>query len=451
MIITLYWLTLWLYLGLALLWRWRGALHLRDISLALPLGLSVNTLGGLLLWLGGIDLATITRWSQIGLVLVLTYVVSDRLPLRSFPVRVGFNDVYRRSQQIIHQLVNWPLAWLVGMVIFSLAVVLIWQGTVEPVTWDNLSLYDWRAQRLAQGWQVSDFLVQFNDQPSWAMYDFLHPLLPSIIGAFVYQSGGIRVPLISAVLLLCVLSEVGKTWRSWAARIVFGVLSLGSPLFFKAAVEGYGVWWAVLFWWLFFLFVWRHSLHYRWEQLVAGFFLAAAVQSRLSEPYWIIVVIWLLGRYHWLTTLPVIFSFVNWQVLVRLAARFTSGQVVRSTYSATWLTVLLSNLSPTLVGVLFIDGLLHNPVLPYFLGVGLLAFWLRQAQAWSASLRTCLVLIISWGIILLGGMAAFWARNPSTWSEVVLALPRAVLPLAALCVVFITAAVDRLFGSEVQA
>src|SRR5690606_29213496 len=55
------------------------------------------------------------------------------------------------------------------------ALTVAWHIFVQPVVWDSLVLYDFRALRIAEGWQLEHFYEQFSFDPRFSAYDFSHP------------------------------------------------------------------------------------------------------------------------------------------------------------------------------------------------------------------------------------------------------------------------------------
>lgn len=435
MIITLYWLTLWTYGGLWLTRIWKKRLKLTDIPLAFPLAAGTSGLLALLAWMLGVDFRLIVSVVEMTLVIAMIHVFLS-LPFPKFRMHPA------RTRAVIVNLVMkefpWSEAVLWSIVGFSLAVIVAWQLAAEPVTWDAVTLYDFRAHRLAEGWLPIDFFRQFENNRAFFGYDFLHPFLPSVLSAFIYKSGGSHTPVINLYLLVCVLAEAWKFFRSTKSKLVFAVFFLASPLFINAAVEGYGAWTAVLFWLLFFLLFQSHKPS-KIYQIIAGVFLAAATQSRLSEPYWVIIGLFLVMKRKFLALLPAVVAFLGWRMLVLQASDYgvRGDGPVRLDFSR-W----------TQFAEVLVVFLSKNPAIPYVVALLVAAYLLWRRRELHDDLLELLLVLVSWCALIFAGLAYFFFQGGAIWSEVQLSLARAVLPLAAGCVVFAAAAVDRLQSRE---
>lgn len=436
MIVVLYWITLWTYGGLWLTRIWKRRLTTADISLAFPLGAGISGLTALLAWMFRVDFQRIATLIEISLVLAMVHVLL-RLPPAVF--RIHFARIRMGIVRLATKELPWTEVILWTLVGFSLAVMAVWQLMVEPVTWDSITLYDFRALRLAEGWLPTDFFRQFANNPAFFGYDFLHPFLPSVLGAFVYKSGGSHTPIINLTLLICVLFEAWKFFRSIQSKLVFAVLFLASPLFINAAVEGYGAWTAVLFWLLFFFLFLQLPKRPKVSQIIAGLFLAAATQSRLSEPYWIVIGILLTWKRKLAILLPTVAAFFGWRLLVQQSSQFG----VRGDASAVFDFTRWSQLSEV-----FIVFLAKNPAVPYLAAMLVATYFLWRRRALDDGLLEFLLVLIGWGALILTGLFYFFFQGGTIWNEVQLSLARAVLPLAAGCAVFTATAVDRLQSRE---
>ncbi len=438
-IVTLILLTAWWAIGRSLLLSWYKSSA--DSVLALPIGLAVSGLLTLILWLGGVPVSHGASLTWLLAIVALVYLFIHFRPERKIP---KFNLAW--IERLVKQKYSAAIVSSGIIVIFSLSIIMVWQSAVQPVTWDNLTLYDFRAHRLAEGWLPSHFMSQFPGSRAYGMYDFLHPFFASILGAIVYASGGQNVPIVYAALLLTVLSHGVKVFRTSFARLVFGSLLLGTPLFFQNAVESYAVWLAILFWshLIFFWLVKRSGS--RADLVITSFLLAAAAQSRLSEPYWLFFLVWL-GWRKWLAWLVPLLSFFPWQIAVKQAARQTITGVVRSSYTpGQFLPKVLTGLNVSTFLEVLKTLILANPMLPY---LGLLI--LTLSGGWSSlsvgdrkQARSWLGLLFLWGAMLLAGMLGLYLWNPAAWPESSLALSRAGLPLVVLAITLTAWLVDRL-------
>lgn len=261
------------------LWRW---------ILAYTLGMALSGLGSYFLWLLGVP------WNLI-IILLTTISVFSLYDLFSSVRQISSRQLIAEAKaQAVSLTELEPLeTLLLAVIAFSAVIVVAWHFFLQPVTWDTLVLYDYRARAISDGWQVEQFFLQFRYEDR-ILYDFLHPYLSSIWQALALSFGGSNSTFLYLGLMASVLAHAAYVLPSRKTWIVFATLLLATPSLLTVwtqnyAVEPYFLLWLHL---AFFVFAPFNKRPQNSEAMTV-LFLICTMLLRVSEPYWLAFLLWL--------------------------------------------------------------------------------------------------------------------------------------------------------------
>lgn len=425
---------------------WLGLRSVRRVVLAYPLGLASVGIATLSFWQPGIPFS----WLYFGWWLV--FLVSS---LAWWGQRPGSVMVQAQKVRAQIQTIAWsalhPLqsVWL-WLGLASGVLVTAWWFLVQPVVWDALVLYDWRAARIADGWSLTAFFQQFTQQSDFYNYDFSHPFLSSIWQAFLWRSGLPVTGLIYWGVFISLISYAGIIWRRWTPWLIFMALWLTTAPLFTVLTQVYAALPYALFWGLIFLVIIDpevRSVKHKTSCLLL--LLVALMLNRMSEPFWFIFVLWWATyvlrqasstRHNFLAMMLFVLVplavFWQWQELQQTALQFVSLEegVSRSSYAlaryaapatilhhAEWFTQTLQLIT------------LRNPAFPYLVLAWGLAF---MSRPWSKQERWWLGLAVLWIGLLAVAVLFEVSGDPAGWAEKSRLLWRVTIPLMVWATVF---------------
>ncbi len=441
---------------------------------AYPVGLALTGLYLFLGWLALVPFWLLTAFWWFSLVLGVLFgwkqwhferEVQDTLRLMTQTIRQGIRELFESKPPFSH----WPLLYMGAVVGVAALVVLAWQIAFPPLSWDSLALYDFRAQRVVEGWQIQDFARQFTRMPEYQAYDFLHPITSSLWWALVYQSGGAQVLMLYSALLFTVVLAGWSVWKTWSARVVWSFLWLSLPAVFVSLTEGYGAYPANLYWALFGLWFFgkggdQLNELQRWQPyLVAGLCILGSVSGRVTEYYWLGVLLVSSGILAYFGRHQMVKTVKNFMALwllplisvgVWLGARSWAVQVSGASDEDRSIVHLVqslwdSGLAPvwTALQAEFAHWI-FSPLLPWLVlvAVGVWMFW-RTRRQWPRLWSVWGVMLVVNGGILLAGMVALHIVFGERWEEARQAMDRAIMPLLALIFMWLADLTNRFFLS----
>lgn len=419
-------------LSLAGAWRW---------ILAYPVGMALVGLVVYFLWLVGVT------WPLLVILVAFFGVILSR-DLFVAARRLSWPEMRSRGEVLLGELRTLsPLETLLfAAASGGFALTVAWHIFVQPVVWDSLVLYDFRALRIAEGWQLEHFYEQFSFDPRFSAYDFSHPFLSSIWQALSYS---FYAPVSTTVYLGLLLSVLATAWkvlptrRSWLA---FSALLFTSSLFFTIWTQNYAVEPYALFWLLIALFVFTSKKKLPpYVSALTLLFLITSMSIRVSEPYWLVFLLWiswpvlrnnqtgaqkLLQLCFW--WLPALAVFSQWWQLQETAQSWSQVEKTVSHYDPARYSDLWQVLTVPQLWLGWTETLLlKNQLLSFFL---LAIFFLVFQDKESSKRRDLWLLLLFTGMLsvaLLAEMAADWPD----WQGKARLLQRAGIPIAAVAVV----------------
>ena len=427
MIVSFLWLIVFFSFGSILSNPGKQESALQYVARTYPLGMAMVVISTFFLWIINVPVTMVAPWILSGGLLLAAFRSSKKRPISN-------NFRIALAQQ-------WPFETITSLLfLFTLAITTVWQIFVHPVVWDALVLYDFRALRIAEGWLPQDFFSQFVSNPRFITYDFLHPFFPSVLGALSYATSGSHTPIFTLGLQLTGLIRLWSVFHSKLARLLVSTLLVATPVLLTAAVEGYGVWYASLFWLHLFLTVLSiKSLNWR-SSLSLAVLLSASLLSRHSEPYWGVFLIWgvftLPGSWKQklsFVSLPSIAFAVNHK-LVLTAQSFVVDELQRGSF--------IFSFPP--VGEILLTFLQESSLPPFLIMLGLLS-WLFPRGLKEIKWY---LLLAGWLGLLGCGLFAQYFLYPNDWKEVFLSLPRAELPIIILSTLLISRKIEFLSGKK---
>lgn len=354
--------------------------------------------------------------------------------------------------------------WLV--VLLSLLVVIVWNFSMRPVVWDSLVLYDFRAWRIAEGWQISDFFTQFADHREFYAYDFSHPFGDSILRAQYYQFSNLftswRVSVLPSATaiylptLVAVLFYAQTIWKNRDRTLVLSLLMLASWQMLTTWTQGYAALVYLLAWFYILLVSIDNRLSKSWQSILLLLGLLISMQFRLSEPFWLFfVLMWgvklIFSKGDWkvrvalfsYVTIPVVMIFLHWQMLQKEALHWVNGSIFE---------VVGSRSSYDLSGYATLGEILHqpnwwrqtiwlmlfkNPSMAYFLaasglfGVGV---W-KKGRQFLMSNWWFLLVGYSWWVLMTLALLFEISGDPENWLGKQRLLWRTTLPISVWAIV----------------
>jgi len=410
--------------------------------LAYPLGMAVAGLSAYFLWLLDVP------WNLI-LILLTTISVLSSYDLFRSARQISRMQLSSQGRSLAASLTKLePLeTLLLAVIVFSAVIVGAWHFFLQPVVWDTLVLYDFRARAISDGWQIEQFFLQFRYQNS-ILYDFLHPYLSSIWQALALSFGGPNTTFLYLGLIASVLVHAAVVLPSRKAWIVFATLLLATPATLTVWTQNYAVEPYFLLWmhiaFLVFAPVEKRPQNF---EAITILFLICTMLLRVSEPYWLVFLLW----FSWpvvrsdktaaekllkltLYWLPVLAIFAHWGQLQEEAKTWVqvgSNHVI-STYDPARYGSVWGNVTRGEYWLRWFPGVtLKNPLVPFLLlalGYSLLSGKeLRNSKSF-------------WLFLVFAGMlfAAFSVDLASDWKNWELKTelwPRTGLPLVAVAIV----------------
>ena len=131
----------------------------------------------------------------------------------------------------------------------------LWLWLIQPVVWDALVLYDWRAARIAENWQLIDFFSSLLSTVNSPNMTF-HPFLSSIWQAFLHRSGVETTGLVYYGLVISLLAYAGIVWPRWLPWLIFTSFLLVTEPLLTAYTQVYSALPYVLYWCLLLSYCW---------------------------------------------------------------------------------------------------------------------------------------------------------------------------------------------------
>lgn len=433
--------------------RWFRLSGLRRLALSYPLGLAMLGLVSYGLWLADVSFEYLWTISWLAGLLALACILY--LGLNSYHPQV-FSSIKSQLALIregVSKLspIQSLLAWLA---FFSLLIVLAWLWLVQPVVWDALVLYDWRAARIAEGWQLNDFLQQFMQHSEFFNYDVSHPFGSSIWQAFLQRSGTQNTGLIYSGVVLSLLGYAGIIWRRWTPWLIFVALFLVTEPMLTVMTQVYGTLPYVLYWFLFFLLAIDKGIkNEAIKTALLSLILVTTMTHRMSEPFWVIAMLWWVIvlwnnrvsflRWSLMTVFllaPVIAIFWQWNSLQTEALELINTDVIasRSSYDlACYADVRTIISTPIWWGQAAWLVTVLNPSSPYLLlAFSLAVISIGEKRQGRKAGWLLLSLGIIWLLMLYAAVLFEITTDPTAWQAKSRLLWRVSLPLVAWATVF---------------
>lgn len=291
----------------------------------------------------------------------------------------------------------------------------LWSVAITPGSWDNVALYGYRAQRIAEGWMWQDFTTDLVLAPADRWYAFTHPFGSSVAWAIFAGLGGAPATM-SLGLVASLLLGAWQRWKSWQARAVMLLALMGNAAVLQAATENYPAWPVALM--LVITLLAALELPRSLAGVVSALFLASTTVLRVVEPYWLLVLVFVLLRVPSAQRRPAAFfaSATLFEIFWWVAAK---QQLTMSG----WLLAAAAStpLSLTLRWQSAFAAVMRSPVL--WQGV------LTAALTWMWLRRHTLAQVTVWFVVLHAAAAAMAFLHPLGAPEALQAFSRASLPL----------------------
>lgn len=329
---------------------------------------------------------------------------------------------------------HWPLIWMGGIAIVSFAILSLWNGTVQAVHWDSLSLYSYRGAFIAENGTFEQLKTVRLQHENLLFYDRLHPFLLSYYSAWSNWSHWPFEQIWQWVLSISMLAMAWQQWRSVRKFIVFTFLLFTLESSFTGFIEGYGGMISGIFWLLFWFELARKDAHW----VIASLFLAGSMSARLAEPFWLIGLG--LGIWQWrqayqraiqFSVIPLL-TYLSWQYFVQTwdrspaAALETVGPATAIITQGFQLSILPETLR------LWLES--EATLLLFLVAV---SSWVLRPKMFGI-LPLLLTFLLTGHAILLTGMSYLAMTSPSAWVDIQTALPRAAYPLTLAAIVWLT-------------
>ncbi len=411
-----------------------------------PAGLAASGVITTTLWLAGFSFFSVGVVLQAFGWTLLPLLVSDIwLRTRKKWQKYG-SDFSAHLETLQNTLLSfWQVPWifLAAFTFFSLLIYTLWSWSVLPIHWDNLTLYNYRAEQMVSGWHIEEFQIETQRSDFLQVYDWSHPFFASSVLGLSKIFGVENPSFIPWALMISVLAHAAVTWQSWRSRILFASILFLIPTSLSNFIEGYAVIYAVGFWLHFFLYTLRKpNLSWSGSAFLA-LLASAAIQSRSAEPYWILIFSWLFWHYRaqWKRLLPflvgVIAIHAYWMRLayvskVQVLLLAEKADPVARVYVQGWQTWPWEVIPGTLLSFILSPSIVVSLV-ACLLVAGL---WLRKKRL-SDWLFSVTILLFFALIMLLAGMIVFALGNPVAWQDIRLALPRSSLFLLSLTAIIL--------------
>lgn len=413
-----------------------------DWILAYPIGMTTIGLAAYFLWLLAVP------WNMIVILVTTTSVLAAHDIFRSARA-IQMQSLNQRLNSLMTTLSQLePLeTLLLAVICLSGLITIAWHFFLQPVVWDTLVLYDFRARAINDGWQIEQFFGQFTFGTHY-LYDFLHPYLSSLWQALVLSFGAPNSTFLSLGLIGSVLVHAAWVLPSRKAWIVFATLLLVTPATLTVWTQNYAVEPYFLLWmhiaFLVFAPAGKRPQNY---EAITILFLICTMLLRVSEPYWLVLLFWL----SWpivrsqrtladkflllaLYGLPALAVFAHWGQLQQEAASWIQNRdsYIISTYDPGRYHQVGENLFSAEVWLHWLPGItVKNPLYPFL--VLALGYSLIQGRKTLQSRQF-------WLFFLFAGMlfAAFtldFFSDKKNWELKTELWARTGLPLVAVSVV----------------
>jgi hypothetical protein len=416
---------------------------MRQAILAYPLGLTIVGVASLFFWQAG--------WSFSGLywlsLIAGWFTFSFSLPGIK---KIDWKFLEKRNR-VWPSLLQWsPLEYLFfSLVAATLGLTILWLLTVQPVVWDALVLYDWRAARIADGWPLVRFFEEFTHHSEFYNYDFSHPFLSSIWQAFMHKSGIKTTGLIYIGLLISALAYAGIVVKNRMKGLVISLLLVATAPMLDVLTQVYSALGFVWYWVLLCFVLLDEQLSAKARRVLIFLFLITTMLNRLETPFWLVFLLWWIGYELWpvrkwpttlwliFMTLPVLAVFGNWTWLQREAATHNALPMAasRSSYDFSHyasLEQIVHHPQWIWQAAWLVTGL--NPMFPYVILAAVMTF-LSGVQTKLGKWLWCL--LIAWLGMLFVAVILEISTSPELWQAKARLLSRVSLPLVAVSVAII--------------
>jgi hypothetical protein len=415
-------------------------------SLGYPVGLALIGLLTLGLWQAGVSFSWL-YWLSLFFGTISIGMFS--LPGKSFNEWINIKQALLKLNEIWKKSSIWEVL-LLGLILATLCLIAGWLLLVQPVVWDSLVLYDWRALRIAGNWSLLRLFGEFTQHPEFYNYDFSHPFMSSIWQAFLHKSGIQTTGIIYLGLIISALAYARIIVKNRAIWLIASALLLLTMPMLTVATQVYSALPFIWFWILIMLVILDESLSFKSRQILILIFLVITMLNRVEAPFWLVFSIWLFGFEVWksknriltikamtLFMVAALAVFVSWHSLQQEAASYVQLENLasRSSYELShYASVyqIISQPSWWWQSAWLITGL--NPIFPYALLAGLLSLY---PQKWSSKEKWLWGLMIAWLAMLYLAVIFEVSTSPELWREKARLLSRVSLPLVAISIAII--------------
>lgn len=456
----------WGYVMLRLLLR--RPLQLVEYVVAYPSGLAASGLVLFAGWASAIPFSILTVfWWLVAIAGAIFWLFAKEYRALNFSEKMTIRLV-KKLKDLRLRFSEWPWLYMAAVIVVSLLVAVVWQFFFRPVSWDAVALYDFRAWRIVDGWFPADFMTQFSRLPEYQAYDFLHPMTSSLWWAVAYQSGATGVLWLYSLLLIHVWLLGFFIWKHVSTRILWIFLWISMPALFVSLTEGYGAYPATLFWTLGLLW-WelrrkQHRMLTFSDWGVWSLFVLGSVSGRVTEYYWGVLLLVSAAYIFWQNKFQMVKNVKNifsaWllpgiSLWLWFAMRSQAVTVSGSQDADRSMQALVAGFSEfslvNIVNAVAQEAVpwITSPVSPWIvlLIIGVMV-WKRQRQKMDESWWLWLSLMVGCFLILLLGMVALNIVFGDRWVEARQALDRAVLPILAICFVWLSDLTERISPQE---
>ncbi len=412
----------------------------QSFALGYPLGLSLVGIASLFLWLAGIPFNYI-YWLSLGIGTIAFGSFSPSGKVFSLFNRKRIEGIAKN----IHASLSLERVLIFSLVIPSCGLILLWLWNIQPVVWDSLVLYDWRAARIADDWTVMRFFEEFTQHEEFYNYDFSHPFLSSIWQAFVHKSGLLSSGLIYIGLIISALSYARIIVKKLDQWLIIVLLLVATRPMMEVITQVYSALPFVWYWILIFLVLLDDTLSLSVRRALSLVFLITSMLNRMEAPFWLIFIVWWAGYELWpirdwkkdflkiaCFVLPVLAIFLSWSQLQAEAAQSVAVafEASRSSYQLAHyasMEQILKNPQWLAQSMWLVTKL--NPVFPYVLLAILMSIF---PQTWTKQEKRLWLLMAAWVGMLILAMVFEISTSPDLWQAKARLLSRVSLPLLAL-------------------
>jgi len=418
--------------------------EIRQLVLGYPLGLTVVGGVSVFFWQAGWSFPLLYWLSYGSGMLALSF---------SLPAAVkNIQQLWQKKNVLWQSLKQWSLLEYIFLLLVagSLGLMVLWLLGVQPVVWDSLVLYDWRAERIAEGWPLVRFFTEFTHHSEFYNYDFSHPFLSSIWQAFIHKSGLKTSGLIYIGLIISAIGYAGIIVKNRLSWLVSAFLLTATAPMLEVVTQVYSALGFVWFWiLLFFVFLDDH-LSVNTRRGLILLFLITTMLNRQETPFWLVFLIWWIGYelwpvQKWRSTMkqalamivPTCSVFTSWIWLQREATTYILLPLAqsRSSYDPSHYASLEQMVHhPEWIwqSAWLITGL--NPMFAYVLLAVLSSILGRRKTKLEKWLW---LLLIAWMGMLFVALIFEISTSPDLWLQKARLLSRVSLPLVAVSLAII--------------